>query len=148
MWACFLVSDLKLPDVCMAHPLTLFIAPVGSGEWLPLCVYLNALLILHFLWLEQSYMHVQKCPAGFTLSPDGAALCSGTIVPYQLHTFCRWSSPLHAQQHPVVSAGSISRFQGPVCACYVTPLFLLELALEGVAGDMLHYPWRSARVPG
>ena len=148
MWACFLVSDLRLPGVCMAHPLALFVAPDGSGGR-PSCVC------------------KPQCLSNFALSLVGAVLYACTKVPYWFHTFSRWGRPVlrhhstlpvthflqveqpfAAQKHPVVSAGSICRCQGPVCACYGTPLSLLELALEGVARDMLQHPWRSARVPG
>lgn len=44
------------------------------------------------------------------------------------------------QQHPVVHAGSISGWKVPVYMECGTLLFLLELALRGVAGDTLKWP--------
>ena len=101
--------------MCAWHTLLLCLLPqMGLGGGRPVYVNLNAFLILHFLWLGQSYMHAQKCPTGFTLSPDGAALCSGTTVPYQLHTFCRWSSPL---QHSSTLLYLLDQFAGAKALC-------------------------------
>ena len=65
----------------------------GLGSAAP-CVYLNALLVLHFLWPGQPYVHIQQCPTSFTLLPKGTALCMGTAVPYLFHAFSGQGNPM------------------------------------------------------
>lgn len=85
-----------------------------------LCAYITTLLILHFLWVKQHFVCTQQCLTHLTLYFGGTAYVCVQSTRYLQHC-------------SVVFAGSICRWRGPVHVHYDALLFLIELALKGVA---------------
>lgn len=79
----------------------------------------------HFLWTGQSCVRIPQCFPSSALSPGGGVPTCGCSP----HLVCKAA---HSKL-----TGSISKWKGPLYACCGTLLFLLDLALGGVAGDAL-----------
>lgn len=100
------------PSLCGAAPGVCTAVPDVSAQGSLVCRCCNALLVRHFLWVEQPCVCTPPCFVSFACSPGGAAPSVCSVAPLT----CTGQPPRQVPQRCARSAVSLSEAAPSACA--------------------------------